>query len=280
MKIFKIETPAIKLDGGALFGVIPKWMWQNKYPADENNLCICAVRSLLISDNDKLILIDTGVGTKHKTDDLAYDFVDADNDLEKGIIDCGFSLSDVTDVILTHLHFDHCGGAIKINQNTNKHEYTFPNAKYHISESQWNEALNPNYREKASFLTENIELLINSDKLNLIKTNSKLIDNINLEIYHGHTKGLLVPIINYNGKEIAFPGDLLPIKALIPLAWISAYDVRPLDVVEEKKKFLEESFNKNRIIIFQHDYYNECCDLQKTQKGIRANNTFKISEIS
>lgn len=278
MQIFKIETPAIKLDGGALFGVIPKWMWKNKYESDENNLCRCAVRSLLIEDNGRVVLIDTGVGTKHESDDLAYDFDQTYGDLENNILKNGYKLEDITDVILTHLHFDHCGGVLKYNNNKEL-EFTFPNANYHISTEQWNNALNPNYRERASYLKENIELLIDSEKLKLINSGSYITDNIYVEIYNGHTQGLLVPIINYKKREIAFPGDLLPILALIPLAWVSAFDVRPLDVIEEKKKFLEESYEKNRIIIFQHDYYNEGCSLKKTPKGIRADKVLKIAEI-
>lgn len=278
MEIYKIETPAIKLDGGALFGVIPKWMWKNKYPSDENNLCICAVRSLLVKDDDKLVLIDTGVGDKHKKEDLAYDFVDADNNLIENIKKQGYNPEDVTDVILTHLHFDHCGGALQYGSN-DKLEFSFPNADYHISKSQWEHALNPNYRERASYKKENIELLIKSPKLKLVEDNANISNNIYVKIYNGHTQGLLVPIIKYKDKEIAFPGDLVPILALIPLAWVSAYDVRPLDVIDEKKEFLQESFENNRILFFQHDYYNECCTLKKTEKGIRADKVINLSDV-
>ncbi len=279
IKIFKIETPLIKLDGGALFGVIPKWMWKNKYPSDENNLCTCATRSLLIDEGDRIVLIDAGVGTKHDKDELIYDFDGADNDLEINLQKNGYKPEDITDVILTHLHYDHCGGALKYNENKTKLLFSFPNANYHISKLQWKNALSPNYRERASYKPENIELLIGSKKLNLIENNKRLTKNIEIKIFNGHTQGLLVPIINYKNREIAFAGDLIPILALIPLAWISAFDVRPLEVIEEKEDFLNESYEKNRIIVFQHDYYNECCDLKKTPKGIRANNVFKLETI-
>ncbi len=276
MKLYKIETPAIHLDGGALFGVIPKWMWQNKYPADEKNLCLCSVRCLLIEDEDRLVLIDTGVGTKHEEKDLIYGF-NNDNNLEANIAVNGYRPEDVTDVILSHLHFDHCGGTTKYDE-AKKLVLTFPNATHHISRLQWEQSLNPNYRERASYVKENTIILENSNLLNLIDEESRITKNISVSIYNGHTQGLLVPVINCNGREIAFPGDLIPIMALIPLAWISAYDVRPLDTIEEKKRFLEESFDKNRIIVFQHDYYNEACDLQKTAKGIRAGKVYKVEK--
>lgn len=277
MKLFKIETPAIYLDGGAVFGVIPKWMWQNKYKADDKNLCLCSVRCLLIEDEDRLVLIDTGVGTKHDEEDLIYGF-NNDNDLENNIKKYGYSPEDVTDVILTHLHFDHCGGTTKYDDDNNL-VLTFPNANHHISRLQWEQSLNPNYRERASYVKENTGLLEGSDKLKLIDQDSKISNNISVELFNGHTQGLMVPIINYNGREIAFPGDLIPIMALIPLAWISAYDVRPLDTIDEKQRFLNESYKKNRLIVFQHDYYTEACDLQKTDKGIRADKVYKIEEF-
>lgn len=278
MQIFKIETPSIKLDGGALFGVIPKWMWKNKYSCDDNNCCNCAVRSLLIVDGDRVVLIDTGVGTKHSSKDLAYGFDQEYGNLEKNILKAGYKPEDITDVILTHLHFDHCGGILNYDKNNNL-AFAFPNAIHHISTLQWNNAINPNYREKASYLRENIELLIDSKKLNLINRELNITKNIYLQLYDGHTEGLLVPIINYNGREIAFPGDLLPILPMIPLAWVSAYDVRPLKVIDEKKKFLEESIKNDRIVIFQHDYYNECCTLKETPKGIRADKIYKIKDV-
>lgn len=279
MKIIKIETPAIKLDGGALFGVIPKWMWTNKYPSDDNNLCNCAVRSLLIDDGKRVVLIDTGVGTKHSKEELAYEFVDDGNELEKNLSKAGYKNSDITDVILTHLHFDHCGGVLNYNEDKTELRFAFPNAMHHISKRQWENALNPNYRERASYKKENIELLINSDKLNLIEENGNLNENIYLELYNGHTQGLLVPIIKYDNKEVAFPGDLLPLAALIPLAWVSAFDVRPLDVIDEKKRFLEESYKNNRIVLFQHDYYTEGCTLKKTEKGVRAKDFIEIEDL-
>lgn len=279
MKLIKIETPQIKLDGGALFGLIPKWMWKNKYPADENNLCNCAVRSLLYDDGDRIVLIDTGVGTKYSEEELEKNFIVNDNDLEENLKIHGYHPEDITDVILTHLHFDHCGGTTKYNTEKTKLLLTFPNATHHISRLQWENAINPNFREKASYNKENIEPLIGNKKLNLIEENSDIGNNIHVKIYNGHTQGLLVPIIKHNDKEVAFPGDLLPLKDLVPLAWISAFDVRPLETLEEKKEFLEESYEKNRIIVFQHDYYNECADLKKTEKGIRVKNVYQIKDI-
>ncbi len=279
MKLLKIETPQIKLDGGALFGLVPKWMWKNKYPADENNLCNCAVRSLLFDDGERVVLIDTGVGTKYSKEELEKNFIVYDNNLEENLEKQGYKPEDITDVILTHLHFDHCGGTTKYNTDKTKLLLTFPNADHHIAKSQWENAMNPNFRERASYSRENIEPLIGSKKLKLIAENSVIGKKIHVKIYNGHTQGLLVPVIKYKDKEVAFPGDLLPLKALLPLAWISAFDVRPLETLEEKKKFLEESFENNRIIVFQHDYYNECADLKNTEKGIRVNNVYEIKDI-
>ncbi|MDR2010860.1 MAG: MBL fold metallo-hydrolase [Bacteroidales bacterium] len=280
MKIFKINTPEFKIDGGAYFGVIPKMIWEKHYPADKNNMCDASCRSLLIDDGKRIFLIDTGIGNKF-CDNLKKDyFINNKEDLEKNIYALGYKPEEITDVILTHLHFDHCGGTTKISNTTGNLELTFPNAIHHISSSQWDNALNPNYREKSSYLKENFELLSDSGKLKLTDKNTYISENIELRIFNGHTSGLMLPVIHTESRTLFFAGDLIPAKASIPLAWISAYDVFPLTSIEEKNKLLQEAVINNWVLLFQHDYYNECCTLQKTDRGIRVQETFSFEEFA
>jgi glyoxylase-like metal-dependent hydrolase (beta-lactamase superfamily II) len=280
MKIFKINTPEFKIDGGAYFGVVPKMIWEKQYPADENNMCEAACRSLLIDDGSRIFLVDTGIGNKLSGGLAESYFVNNNEDLVKNINAAGYGCEDITDVILTHLHFDHCGGTTKINNATGEIEPVFPNAIHYISEAQWNNALNPNYRERSSYERENFEILSDSGKLKLITENTKISCNIELRLFSGHTCGLMLPVINTGNKILFFAGDLIPAKASIPLAWISAYDVLPLTSIEEKIQLLEEAVINNWILMFQHDYYNECCTLQKTAKGVRSDETFLFDELS
>ncbi len=277
MKIYPILTGNLKLDGGAMFGVVPKVIWNKLYPADENNLCNWSMRCMLIVDGDRKILIDSGVGDKQDDKFFGHYYLNGDETLEKSLNKIGYSVDDITDNILTHLHFDHVGGSVKYNDN-NELEPTFKNATYWVSKAQWEWATHPNRREKASFLTENIIPMMEKGKLNLVEDEGEILPNITARIYNGHTDGQIIPHVNYNGKTIAFMGDLLPSTAHIPMPYVMSYDTRPLLTLEDKKKFFSEAVAKDYILFFEHDLYNECCNLQETSKGVRAKETFTLEE--
>ncbi len=279
MNINLVETPVFKIDGGAYFGVVPKTIWNKKYPADKNNMCEASCRSLLIKEPGRLILIDNGIGEKLDNGTQDGYYVDFSEELEKNIEKLGYSVDEVTDVVLTHLHFDHCGGTTKTDINTKEQIPVFKNANYYISKEQWDNAVTPNYREKASYHQEKFVFLKDSNKLRLVTQDLYLSENIELRLFYGHTFGLMLPIVNVNGKTLLFTGDLIPATANIPLAWISAYDLFPLKSIDEKKKILEEAEAKNWYLVFQHDYYNECCNLKASPRGIRGNESFKFAEI-
>jgi glyoxylase-like metal-dependent hydrolase (beta-lactamase superfamily II) len=278
MEIYAIETGNLKLDGGAMFGVVPKVMWQKLYPADENNLCNWAMRCMLIVDDERKILIDTGIGNKQDEKFLKHYYLNGDDTLEKSLHKHGYSTDDITDVILTHLHFDHVGGAVKYNE---KHELvpTFANATYHSSKQQWEWATNPNRREKASFLKENILPLQEQGVLNLFDKEHELFPNVFVKLFNGHTDGQVIPVVNVNGQYFAYTADLFPSVAHLPLPYIMSYDTRPLVTLEDRKRFFKEAMEKNYILFFEHDLYNECCTLQETEKGIRAKETFSLNEF-
>ena len=281
MKLHKIETGNFKLDGGAMFGVVPKVMWQKLYPADENNLCNWAMRCLLVEDGERKILIDTGIGTKQDEKFLRHYYLNGDDTLEKSLNKAGFSYEDITDVVLTHLHFDHVGGAVSRNED-GELKCTFPNATYHISKAQWEWATKPNRREQASFLKENIYPILDNKQLNIIDFEEKgeLFSNFEIRIFNGHTDGQIIPIINYNGKKIAYMGDLLPAVAHIPMPYIMSYDTKPLITLKDKERFFKEAIDEDFILFFEHDIYNECCRLQQTPKGVKMKEVFNLVEIS
>jgi len=278
MEIFAVEAGNFKLDGGAMFGVVPKVMWNKLYPADENNLCNWAMRCLLVIDGDRKILIDNGIGNKQDEKFLKHYYLNGDDSLEKSLSKLSYSFDDITDVVLTHLHFDHCGGSIKYNENKELVP-AFPNATFHTSKQQWDWATNPNRREKASFLKENILPMQESGKLNLFEKEHELFPNFEVKLFDGHTNGQVIPIINVNGQKFAYAGDLFPSTAHIPMPYIMSYDTKPLVTLADKKRFFIDAMKENYIIIFEHDIYNECCTLQKTEKGIREKDTFSLSEF-
>ena len=278
MNIYKIETGNLKLDGGAMFGVVPKVLWQKLYPADENNLANWAMRCLLIETGERKVLIDTGMGNKQDAKFFSYYYPNGEETLESSLKKNGFDFDDITDVILTHLHFDHVGGAVKYDER-NELVPTFPNATYHISKSQWDLAVNPNRREKASFLPENFIPLKTHNCLNLLKKEGELIPKIKFKIFNGHTVGQIIPYISYKGKEIVFGGDLFPSTAHIPMPYIMGYDTQPLLTLKDKKRFFEEAVRKNQILFFEHDLYNECCSLKETVKGVKVKETFSFEEF-
>ena len=279
MKLYPIETGNLKLDGGAMFGVVPKVMWQKAYPADENNLCNWAMRCLLVVDGERKILIDNGIGNKQDEKWLKHYYLNGNDTLEASLAKVDVTPEDITDVVLTHMHFDHCGGSVKWNDDNTGYELAFPNATYWTSKKQYDWATNPNRREKASFLKENIEPIEASGKLKLIEDEGEFIPNIKFKLYNGHTDGQVIPHINVDGKTVVFMADLLPATAHIPMPWIMAYDTRPLLTLKDKERFFKEAVENNYILFFEHDLYNEACSLQDTPKGVRVDKSGRLDEF-
>lgn len=277
MKLYTIDTGFFKLDGGAMFGVVPKSLWQRTNPADSNNLCTWANRLLLIEDGKRLTLIDTALGDKQDAKFFGHYFIHGDDTLDKSLAKYGFHRDDITDVILTHLHFDHCGGAIK--RENEKLIPAFNNAKFWSNEKHWDWAVNPNPREKASFLKENIIPIQESGQLNFLKEGEKYDANIDIRYAHGHTEAMMLPQIDYKGKTILYMADLLPSVGHIPLPYVMGYDTRPLVTMDERQFYWQEIVDKEYILFLEHDSVNECCTLQNTEKGIRVKDIFKLTDI-
>jgi glyoxylase-like metal-dependent hydrolase (beta-lactamase superfamily II) len=278
MKLYSINTGNLKLDGGAMFGVVPKVIWSKLYPADENNLCNWSMRCLLVDTGKHKVLIDTGIGTKQSEKFFSNYYLNGDDNLIASLQHNGFSPEDITDVILTHLHFDHAGGAVSWNDDKTGYRTTFPNAIYHISTGHWNWANNPNNREKASFFKENFIPIQESGQLNLIEEEKEIIPGIYARIFNGHTDGQIIPIISFNNKIIAYMADLLPSAAHIPLPYVMSYDTRPLITLDEKAIFMKEAASKNIYLFFEHDLYKEGCTVEETEKGVRLKNTFSLND--
>jgi len=279
MKLYSINAGHFKLDGGAMFGVVPKSMWNKLNPADENNMCNWAMRCLLIEDEGRLILVDNGMGNKQDEKFFGYYYLNGDDTLEKSLAKNGFSKDDITDVFLTHLHFDHCGGSIeRVNDQLVP---AFKNATYWSNENHWEWAVHPNDREKASFLKENILPIQESGKLKFVETKEGIdfTKNVKIRFVNGHTESMMLPQINYKDKTIVYMADLLPSEAHIPIPYVMAYDTRPLETLVEKKSFVTEALEKDYILFFEHDREIECSNLQQTIKGIRSKETFKLENI-
>jgi len=279
MKIHPIHITNFKIDGGAMFGVIPKVLWNRVYPADGNNLCNWALRSILVDTEGRVILVDNGYGDKQDDKFFSHVHLNGGDGLEGALKKAGYDFEDITDVLLTHLHADHCGGGVKRNANLSGFELTFPNAIYWVSLAQWELAVNPNIREADAFLEENLLPMMDSGHLKFIDEETELYPGISLRIMNGHTPGQIIPVIDYNGKIIVYAADLIPSTAHIPLVWNMSYDTNPLITMDEKKKLLEECLEKKYFLFFQHDIQTQCCTLQQTQKGIRADKKFDFSEI-
>lgn len=280
MKLYTIDTGFFKLDGGAMFGVVPKSIWQKTNPADEFNLCIWAMRCLLVQDGDRLILIDNGIGYKQDERFLKHYHLHGDDTLEKSLEHHGFSKDDITDIFLTHLHFDHCGGSIE-RLEAGTLVPAFKNATYWSNKEHWQWAVEPNDREKASFLKENILPIQESGKLKFIDIvdGVSFTENITIRFAFGHTDAMMLPQIIYKDKTILYMADMLPSVGHIPMPYVMSYDMFPLQTLNEKKKYLEEAVQNNYILFLEHDPVNECCTLQETEKGIRVKDTFKLCEI-
>ncbi len=288
MQLYSINTGFFKLDGGAMFGVVPKSIWNKVNPADENNLCSWALRCLLIEDGNRLILVDNGNGDKQDVKFFSHYHLHGDDTLDKSLAKYGFHRDDITDVILSHLHFDHCGGTIR--REGDKLVPNFKNATVWSNEEHWQWATHPNDREKASFLKENILPIQENGQLKFIAiparenslnklASATFADSISIRIADGHTRAMMLPQIQYKDRTIVFMADLLPSQGHIPLPYVMGYDMFPMTTLDEKKTFLEEAVDNNYILFFEHDLKVECCTLQRTEKGIRPKEFFSLDSL-
>ncbi|MCF6297722.1 MAG: MBL fold metallo-hydrolase [Flavobacteriaceae bacterium] len=284
MKIYPINTGNFKLDGGAMFGVVPKVLWSKTNPPDKNNLIDMALRCMLIEDGNRLILIDNGTGKKQSDKFFSYYFPFGDYNLDSSLAKLGFNRNDITDVFLTHLHFDHCGGSIQWNKDKTGYEPAFINAKFWTNKNHWNWATKPNPREKASFLKENILPIEESGQLNFVShSENNFLQNsalgFDILFADGHTEKQMIPHIKYQGKTLVFMADLLPSIGHIPLPYVMSYDTRPLITMDEKAKFLKQAADNNYYLFLEHDAVHEVCTVKHTEKGVKLNQTFKFNEI-
>ena len=277
MNLYTINTGYFKLDGGAMFGVVPKTMWNKLNPADENNMCTWAMRCLLIEEGNRLVLIDNGIGNKQDEKFFSHYYLHGADSLDSSLKKHGFHRNDITDVILTHLHFDHCGGSII--REGDKLIPAFPNAQFWSNEQHWKWATEPNEREKASFLKDNILPIQESGQLAFYGKTEGFPSFIKIRQAFGHTDAMMLPEIEYKGKSIIFMADLLPSVAHLPIPYVMGYDMFPLTTLQEKKSFLKEAVERDAILFFEHDHVNECCSLQQTEKGVRQKNCFKLSDL-
>ncbi|MCC6570645.1 MAG: MBL fold metallo-hydrolase [Chitinophagales bacterium] len=277
MKLYTIDTGYFKLDGGPMFGVVPKTMWQKLNPPDENNMCTWAMRCLLVEDQNRRMLIDTGMG----------DFIDdtyrkrylpnGEDTLEKSLAKHGFSAEDITDVFLTHLHFDHCMGALK-DDGMGQPTLRFPNATYWSSYAQWESAMHPNAREKASYRKEYLQAIADSGKLKYVEKEELGLDNVSIEYTFGHTESMMICHIYKGNQTISYCADLVPSHHHVRLAYIMAYDIRPMESLKEKTIFLEKALENNHILFFEHDKDVECATLKRTDKGIEVDRLMTLAE--
>jgi glyoxylase-like metal-dependent hydrolase (beta-lactamase superfamily II) len=279
MKLYSINTGHFKLDGGAMFGVVPKSIWNNINPADEHNMCSWAMRCLLVEEGNRLILIDNGMGDKQDQKFFGYYYLHGDDSLQKSLAKYGFGVDDITDVFLTHLHFDHCGGSIKYNSDRTKLEPVFKNATYYSNKKHWEWAIHPNLREKASFLKENILPIQESGQLKFVDETNEILPGFQIKEVYGHTEAMMLPLIKYKNTTIAYMADLIPSAGHIPIPYVMGYDMRPLNTLSEKEELLKKAVENNWILFFEHDPKIECVTLEKTEKGVRKRDTLLLSEV-
>jgi glyoxylase-like metal-dependent hydrolase (beta-lactamase superfamily II) len=280
MKLHTIDTGFFKLDGGAMFGVVPKSIWQKTNPADENNLCTWAMRCLLIEDGDRLILVDTGFGTKMDPKLASYYYLHGEATLMGSIGKAGFTAADITDVFHTHLHFDHCGGSVQYNADRSKLHVAFPRATYWTNPDHYQWATEPNPREKASFLKENIHPIAASGQLRFTQVDGPSpFPQFDIIYVDGHTDKMMLPVLRYKGKTIVYVADLLPSVGHLPLPYVMSYDTRPLLTMAEKEAFLLKAAEEQYVLFLEHDPQHECCTVKQTDRGVRLEEVLKLSDI-
>ncbi len=280
MHLYTIDTGFFKLDGGAMFGVVPKSIWQKLNPADENNMCNWAMRCLLIEDGNRLILIDNGIGNKQSDKFFGFYYLNGNATLDLSLAKLGFHRDDITDVVLSHLHFDHCGGSVIWNSDRTKYQTAFKNAKYWSNEEHWQHALDSNPREKASFLTENIIPIQESGQLFFVENGNEVADFMTLPKVYGHTEAMMLPHINYKGQTIVFCADLIPSLGHLPVNYVMAYDIKPLESMRDRQSFLEQAIKNDFILFFEHDPINECCTVTKNERGqFVPDKIFKLADL-
>ncbi|WP_299393786.1 MBL fold metallo-hydrolase [uncultured Gelidibacter sp.] len=284
MKLYPIESGNFKLDGGAMFGVVPKSIWQRTNPADANNMIDIAARCLLIEDGNRLILVDTGMGNKQNDKFFGYYYLWGNHSIDNSLNQLGFHRDDITDVFMTHLHFDHCGGSIQWNKDRTGYEPAFKNAHYWSNKEHWSWATQPNNREKASFLKENILPMEESGQLRFTELpENRLLKNSDLgfDIFFadGHTDKQMIPLIKYKNKTIAFMADLLPTAGHLPLPFVMGYDTRPLLTLDEKELFLNTAADENYYLFLEHDAHNQIITVKHTEKGVRLDQTYTTQDI-
>lgn len=279
MRIEVIHTGNFMLDGGAMFGTVPKSIWKNINPADENNMCNWAMRCLLVEDGNRLMLIDNGIGTKQSDKFFGYYYLNGDHSLQKSLHAVGVDFNDITDVVLTHLHFDHCGGSVKWNTTRDQYELSFPKAQYWVHETHWNHALNSNPRERASFLTENIIPIQELGHLNFIGKDLRISDSVSGILANGHTESMFCPKIKYKDKTFVFMADLIPSAGHIKPNYVMGYDIRPLDTMIERELFLKEAVENNYYLIFEHDLKIECGSVALTDRGYGLKESYTIKDL-
>lgn len=280
MQLYTIDTELFKLDGGAMFGVVPKVLWNKQHPADENNLCTWAMRLLLIEEGNRLILIDTGIGDKQNAKFFSHYYLHGDHTLDTSLKNHGYHRDDITDVFLTHLHFDHCGGAVR--REGEQLVPAFKNAVYWSNTAHWQWATEPNPREKASFLAENILPIQQSGQLKFVEVNEGIpfSEHMSVRFVDGHTRAMMLPQIQWKDRTLVYMADLLPSTHHFPLPWVMSYDMFPMTTMQEKSAFLQEAVEGNYILFFEHDPQTECCTLKATEKGIRVAETFTLDTLS
>lgn len=278
MKLYTINAENWKLDGGATFGVVPKTLWNKLYPADELNYVKIKNRCLLIEDEDRLILIDTGLGRKQSEKFYKYKFIEEGDSLANGFAKYGFRFDQVTDVILTHLHDDHVGGAVFTDENGD-YQLTFPNAKHWVSRLQWDWAMNPNKREVGAFFKENFVPIMEAGAIQFVEEEGEHLPNIFFKIFKGHTVGQVIPVVDYHGKKVVYMADLIMGEAMLPLPFIPSYDIQPLLSLEEKEAFLNEAVENKYYLYFEHDHFNEIITVKNTDKGVRSDAKIKLEDL-
>jgi glyoxylase-like metal-dependent hydrolase (beta-lactamase superfamily II) len=279
MKLTTVNAESWKLDGGATFGLVPKTIWNKDYPADELNYVNIKNRCLLIENGDRLVIIDTGLGRKQPDKFYKFKYIFGDDSLEKGFAEAGYRFEDVTDVILTHLHDDHVGGAVRGSASAG-YSLTFPNATHYVSSLQWEWAMNPNKREAGAFFKENFVPLQDAGKLKLIDGEGEHIPGIFFRIYKGHTMGQIIPVVDYNGKKLVYMADLIMSVAHLPMPFIPAFDIQPLVALKEKEDFLNEAVENGYYLYFEHDYYHEICTLLQTDRGVRHKDILTLKDFT